>query len=64
MAYKRIDMTESVANVIVGLAINWTLLAVVYGEFITATWISATMIGVSWARSYALRRLFRRIADV
>lgn len=60
---RRSDAAEASANVLVGLAINWSILAVVYGQPLTATWISLAMIGVSWARSYAIRRFFRGVGN-
>lgn len=56
---RRADMGEATANVVIGLAINWSILWLVYGQPLTATGISLVMIGVSWGRSYALRRWFR-----
>ncbi len=57
---RRTDAAEATTNVVVGLAINWAILVGVYGQPATATAISLTMIGVSWARAYIIRRAFRR----
>lgn len=53
------DALEATANVVLGLAINWSVLAVVYGDPVGATLISAAMIVVSWVRQFAIRRVFR-----
>lgn len=58
---RSLDAHEATANVAIGLGINWAILVGVYGQPGTATAISATMIGVSWARSYAIRRAFRSL---
>ena len=60
---RRTDAAEATANVVIGLAINWAILMGVYGQPATATAISLTMVGVSWARAYVIRRTFRRAYD-
>ena len=61
IAHARTDAAEATANVVIGLAINWLILVGVYGQPATATAISLTMIGVSWARAFVIRRAFRRL---
>lgn len=53
------DALEATANVVLGCAINWTVLVGVYGQPLTATGVMLAMIGLTWARSYGLRKLFR-----
>ena len=55
----RLDACEATANVAVGCLINWAVLVGVYGEPATATGVMLAMIGLTWARSYGLRRAFR-----
>lgn len=54
------DAAEATANVVAGCAINWTVLALVYGQPVTATGVTLAMIGLTWCRSYAIRKWFRR----
>jgi len=54
------DALEASANVAIGCLINWSVLYGVYGQPITATGVMLAMIGLTWARSYALRKVFRR----
>ena len=63
LSSRRMDAAESAANSVVGTAINWTLLALVFGQPLTATWITAAMIGVSSARQYLIRRAFRALEN-
>jgi len=58
----KIDTAEAAANVIIGCAINWSVLLGVYGKPLTAGGVTVAMIGVTFLRSYTLRRVFRRIA--
>ena len=53
------DGLEATANVILGCAINWGVLVGVYGQPETATGVMLAMIGLTWVRTYGLRRLFR-----
>ena len=55
------DAIEATANVIAGCAINWGVLFAVYGQPVTATGVMLAMIGLTWARSFAIRRAFRRL---
>lgn len=56
------DALEATANVTIGCLINWLVLFGVYGQPLTATAVMACMIGLTWVRSYALRKLFRVLA--
>ena len=58
----KLDAMEALANVIIGCAINWLVLIGVYGQPFTATGVMLAMIVITYARSFALRRLFRSIA--
>ena len=53
------DGWEATTNVVLGCAINWSVLALVYGQPLTATGVTAAMIGLTWVRSYAIRKVFR-----
>lgn len=50
---------STLAYVAAGCAINWTVLAAVYGQPMTATGVTVAMIGLTWVRSYAIRKVFR-----
>lgn len=56
------DSLEATANVLIGCALNWAILFGVYGQPVTATGVMFTMIAVTWLRSYAIRKVFRRFA--
>ena len=56
------DAWEATANVAIGCLINWLVLWGVYGQPVTATGVMVAMIGLTWLRSYALRKVFRRLA--
>ncbi len=60
----RRDATEAAANVALGCAINWSVLVGIYGQPVTATGVTMAMIGLTYARSYLLRRVFRKWEDV
>lgn len=59
----RRDATEAIANAVAGLAVSWALVAILRA---VGAWdapalvVSAFFFIASVARSYALRRLFRR----
>jgi hypothetical protein len=53
------DAYEATANVVVGCLINWLVLFGVYGQPLTATGVMVGMIGLTWLRSFAIRRVFR-----
>lgn len=53
------DALESGCNVALGCAINWSVLVWVYGQPITASAVTLTMIALTFSRSFVLRRLFR-----
>ena len=53
---------EAPPNVTTGCAINCLVLSGVYGQPFTATGVMLAMIAITYARSFALRRLFRSIA--
>lgn len=56
------DSLEATCNVVIGCAINWGVLYGVYGQPVTATGVMLTMIAVTWLRSFAIRKAFRRLA--
>ena len=58
----KLDAMEALANVIIGCVINWAVLVGVYGQPFTATGVMLAMVAITYARSFALRRLFRGIA--
>jgi hypothetical protein len=49
---------EALANAIVGIVLSQIVLWIFGVEFRQALFLNAAMIGVSYARSYTLRRLF------
>ena len=53
---------EAGANAFLGIVLSQIVLACFGVEFREAIALNATMFGVSYARSYALRRLFGRLA--
>ncbi|MEM9046729.1 MAG: hypothetical protein AAGC81_18770 [Pseudomonadota bacterium] len=56
---RRQDRQEAAVNVLLGCLINWSVLWGVYGQPVTATWVMAAMIVLTWVRSYSIRRFFR-----
>ena len=64
---RRWDLGEAVANAIIGLVVSWAgtmLILPAFGHHPTAAdaaGITASFFALSAARSYALRRLFRRL---
>ncbi len=58
----RSDIAEALANASVGFAVSWAATWLVLG-YTAAGSIAVTVMffGLSFARSWALRRLFRRI---
>ena len=65
---RRLDMAESYANALIGLAVSWGAVWAVFPLFgwqVTGTKslaVSGLFFGLSWARAYVLRRVFRRLA--
>lgn len=59
----KLDAMEALANAVIGCAINWLVLFGVYGQPFTATGVMLAMIAITYARSFALRRLFRGMSD-
>lgn len=58
----RLAHVEAVTNASVGIALAQLVLWGIGVELTRAIALNATMFGVSYARSYALRRLFGRLA--
>ena len=61
---KRRDASEAVANAVAGLGVSWALVAILRAVGLwdaPALVLSAFFFIASVARSYALRRLFRRL---
>ena len=53
------DAWEATANTAAGSAINWIVLAVVFGEPVKAAGVTLAMIALTWVRSYGIRKVFR-----
>lgn len=58
----RIDAWEATANTVIGLAIGWLILRAFGMAPATALAAQGAFVAASWARSFALRRVFRRLA--
>lgn len=66
---RRIDGAEAAANAVLGLAVSvaavWTVFPL-FGWQVTgpkSIAVSGLFFALSWARAFALRRLFRRMAN-
>jgi hypothetical protein len=62
MKPRDLDLAESLSNAGIGLIVSWsaTVFVLGYGPAQSAA-ITAMFFGLSFARAYALRALFRRI---
>lgn len=59
---KKLDSAEVLSNVILGAIINYILVLILFGVGnVYAVSTTALFIGISFLRSYILRRLFRRV---
>lgn len=57
------DAAEAAANAVIGLLVSWTATWAVLGYSpAESAAVTAMFFGLSFTRSYVLRRLFRRLA--
>ena len=57
------DLTEVLANAVVGLAVSWAATWAVLGfSPVQSVGVTAMFFALSTARQFVLRRLFRRLA--
>lgn len=55
------SVAEALANAGIGFVLSWAVTWLVLGYSpAAATWVTGMFFGLSFARSYALRRLFAR----
>ena len=59
----KLDAIEAITNAVVGLVISWLVTWAVLGFSLAASaGITGMFFGLSTARSFVLRRVFRRLA--
>jgi hypothetical protein len=52
---------EALANVMIGIPVGQAVLWVCGVPIVEALWLNVVMLGLSYARSYVIRRIFTRI---
>lgn len=56
----RLDATEAVANAVIGLIVSWAATFFILGYSASGSFaVTAMFFGLSFTRSYVLRRVFR-----
>lgn len=63
MTGRRLDLSEAMANAVIGLVVSWLATWLVLGyEPSAAAGVTMMFFGLSFARAWLLRRMFRRMA--